>query len=78
LGVDRGFGKATWEILRMLLTGGPLFFIFHMGTKSHYFEHTLLAGGANYRATGRGFVTTHEDFGVLYRFFAGAVCVYAI
>jgi callose synthase len=43
----------------MIVTGGPLFFMFHMGTKSHYFEQTLLAGGAMYRPTGRGFVTRY-------------------
>jgi len=33
---------------------------------------TLLAGGATYRATGRGFVTTHNSFDEQYRFFAAS------
>ena len=41
---------------------GPLYFIFHIQTRAHYFMQTLLAGGATYRATGRGFVTTHNAF----------------
>lgn len=35
---------AFGEILYMLITGGPLFFMFHIGTKAHYYEMTLLAG----------------------------------
>ncbi len=33
-------------------------------------SQTLIAGGAQYRATGRGFVTHHSTFDDLYRFFA--------
>jgi len=53
LGLEKGFGVAAWDVIRMLLTGGPLFFMFHMGTKSFYFERTLLAGNAKYRPTGK-------------------------
>lgn len=68
LGVDHGFRRAVWEVVRMIITGGPLFFMFSMATKWYYFSQTLLAGGAQYRATGRGFVTKHESFSELYRF----------
>ena len=44
------------------MTGAPLFFMFHMGTKAHYFDSTLKYGGAKYRPTGRGFVMHHEEF----------------
>eukprot|EP00808_Paulinella_micropora_P006142 g12273.t1 len=70
LGVDKDFLKATWETLSMLLSGGPLYFLFHMGTKAHYFNTTMFFGACAYRATGRGFVTTHERFGENYRAFA--------
>jgi hypothetical protein len=29
----------------MILSGGPLYFIFHIETKSYYFAQTLMAGG---------------------------------
>eukprot|EP00457_Paulinella_chromatophora_P000120 gb/GEZN01000120.1/.p1 GENE.gb/GEZN01000120.1/~~gb/GEZN01000120.1/.p1 ORF type:complete len:2191 (+),score=319.80 gb/GEZN01000120.1/:64-6636(+) len=70
LGVDKGFLMATWETLSMLVSGGPIYFLFHMGTKAYYFETTMFYGKASYRATGRGFVTTHEKFGENYRSFA--------
>jgi hypothetical protein len=54
------------------ITGSPLFFMFHMGTKAAYFDSTLKFGGAKYRPTGRGFVMQHEDFSELYRFYAGS------
>jgi callose synthase len=34
----------------------------------YYFSNTILVGGAKYRPTGRGFVTTHESFSQIYRF----------
>ena len=37
-------------------------------TKAHYFERTILAGNAAYRATGRGFVVSHTSFTELYQF----------
>ena len=36
--------EALVDVVRMILTGGPFFFMFHMGTKAHYFGQTLLAG----------------------------------
>lgn len=50
--------------------GGPLYFIFHIQTKCYYFQQTLLAGGAMYRPTGRGFVIRHSPFDENFRFFA--------
>eukprot|EP00457_Paulinella_chromatophora_P000089 gb/GEZN01000089.1/.p1 GENE.gb/GEZN01000089.1/~~gb/GEZN01000089.1/.p1 ORF type:complete len:2202 (-),score=366.59 gb/GEZN01000089.1/:786-7310(-) len=72
LGIDKGFLVATKEVLSMLLSGGPLYFLFHMGTKAHYFNTTMFFGQPSYRATGRGFVTTHERFGENYRAFASS------
>ena len=40
--------------------------------QAYYFEQTILAGGAKYRPTGRGFVTRHEDFSEIYRFHASS------
>jgi callose synthase len=69
LGVDVGFRTAAWEVVKMVITGGPFYFMFSMATKWYYFGQTLIAGGASYRATGRGFVTQHEKFAELYRFY---------
>ena len=70
LTVEKGFFKAFTEIGYMFLSGGPLYFIFHIQTKCYYFQQTLLAGGAKYRPTGRGFVIRHSPFDENYRFFA--------
>jgi hypothetical protein len=72
IGLERGFRRATIEVVRLILTGGPLYYMFHMGTKSYYIEQTMLAGGAKYRPTGRGFVTRHEHFAELFRFHASS------
>lgn len=72
LTVEKGLYKALSEISFMILSGGPLYFIFHIQTKSYYFSQTLLAGGAMYRPTGRGFVTRHSFFDENFRFFASS------
>lgn len=70
--VEKGFRSAISEISFMILSGGPLYFIFHIQTKCYYFSQTLLAGGAKYRPTGRGFVTRHSPFDENFRFFASS------
>ena len=72
LTVEKGFINAMSEISWMFLSGGPLYFIFHIQTKCYYFQQTLLAGGAKYRPTGRGFVIRHSPFDENYRFFASS------
>ncbi|TDH64861.1 hypothetical protein CCR75_001558 [Bremia lactucae] len=72
ISVERGFKSALNEIIVLFVTGGPLFFLFHIGTKWFYFGQTIFAGGAKYRATGRGFVTKHSSFDELYRFYASS------
>ena len=54
------------------LRSSPFFFMFHMGTKAHYYDSTLKYGGAKYRPTGRGFVLQHEEFAELFRFHAAS------
>lgn len=70
LTVEKGLLVALGEVIQVFLSGGPMYFMFHIQTRAHYFYQTLLAGGAQYRATGRGFVTHHSRFDDLYRFFA--------
>jgi callose synthase len=72
LSVEKGFLNAMSEIAWMFLSGGPLYFIFHIQTKCYYFQQTLLAGGAKYRPTGRGFVIRHSPFDENFRFFASS------
>ena len=35
---------ALFQFLRVLATGGPLFFMFHIRTKSYYYDLTLTLG----------------------------------
>ena len=72
IAVSRGLKTMMRELFMMVITGGPLYFMFHIGTKQYYFGQTLLAGGAMYRATGRGFVTKHSSFDEIYRFYASS------
>jgi len=72
IGLERGFRRSAMEVIRLVLTGGPVYYLFMIGTKSYYFEQTMLAGGAKYRPTGRGFVTRHEHFAEIYRFHAAS------
>ena len=70
LTVEKGIWDAVSEIAYMIISGGPLYFIFHIQTKCYYFSQTLMTGGAAYRPTGRGFVIRHSPFDENYRFFA--------
>ena len=70
--VDKGVINAAKEIGFMFLSGGPLYFIIQIQTKSYFFQQTILSGGASYKATGRGFVTRHCPFDENYRFFASS------
>ena len=72
LTVEKGIFSALSEIGFMILSGGPLYFIFHIETKCYYFAQTLMAGGAMYRPTGRGFVIAHSSFDENFRFFASS------
>jgi callose synthase len=72
LTVEKGVWQALSDVGFMILSGGPLYFIFHIETKSYYFSQTLMAGGAMYRPTGRGFVTQHSSFDENFRFFASS------
>ncbi|PIA48642.1 hypothetical protein AQUCO_01400908v1 [Aquilegia coerulea] len=70
IGLERGFRTALSEFILMQLQLAPVFFTFSLGTKTHYYGRTLLHGGAEYRATGRGFVVFHAKFADNYRFYS--------
>ena len=72
LAVEHGISHSISKFVETFLTGSPFFFMFHMGTKAHYYDSTLKYGGAKYRPTGRGFVLHHEEFPELYRFHAAS------
>eukprot|EP00743_Colponemidia_sp_Colp-15_P007376 GILK01007964.1.p1 GENE.GILK01007964.1~~GILK01007964.1.p1 ORF type:complete len:1684 (-),score=272.07 GILK01007964.1:169-4602(-) len=68
-GIEKGFRKSLQQFVMITLQLSPLFYMFQMGTKSHYLDQTIVSGGAKYRATGRDFVVRHENFAELYRFY---------
>jgi callose synthase len=68
--LERGIWAALTELAQVFISGGPLYFVFHIRTRDYYYTQTILAGGAAYRATGRGFVTQHASFAETFRFFA--------
>jgi callose synthase len=70
--LEKGFGAATYQMLRVLGTGGPLFFMFHIRTKSYFYDITITLGGAKYMPTGRGFVLGHTNFVKLFRMFCNS------
>ncbi|KAL0449818.1 UNVERIFIED_CONTAM: Callose synthase 5 [Sesamum latifolium] len=70
IGLERGFRTAAGEMIIMQLQLASVFFTFSLGTKLHYFGRTILHGGAQYRATGRGFVVRHEKFAENYRMYS--------
>ncbi|KAI3713989.1 hypothetical protein L1987_72578 [Smallanthus sonchifolius] len=62
IGLERGFRTALGDFIIMQLQLASVFFTFQLGTKAHYYGRTILHGGSKYRATGRGFVKTVEDW----------------
>ncbi|KAK8456255.1 hypothetical protein SEVIR_4G300600v4 [Setaria viridis] len=70
IGLERGFRTALSDFVLMQLQLASVFFTFSLGTKTHYYGKTLLHGGAEYRATGRGFVVFHAKFADNYRLYS--------
>ncbi|MFS7931875.1 putative 1,3-beta-glucan synthase [Helianthus anomalus] len=70
IGLERGFRSAFTDFVLMQLQLASVFFTFSLGTKTHYYGRTLLRGGAQYRATGRGFVVFHAKFAENYRLYS--------
>ncbi|RZC90306.1 hypothetical protein C5167_031018, partial [Papaver somniferum] len=70
IGLERGFRTAMSDFIIMQLQLAAVIFRFSLGTKTHYFGHTVLHGGAKHRATGRGFVVRHGKFAENYRMYS--------
>ncbi|TYZ66844.1 hypothetical protein PybrP1_007901 [[Pythium] brassicae (nom. inval.)] len=69
---EMGLRRGLVQLIEMIITGGPAFFIFQVGTTMHYFDNNLLHGEAQYKATGRGFKITRETFVLLYKAYANS------
>ncbi|PUZ56354.1 hypothetical protein GQ55_5G289200 [Panicum hallii var. hallii] len=78
VGLEKGFGRALAEFVIMQLQLAPVFFTFHLGTKTHYYGRTILHGGAKYRGTGRGFVVRHAKYAENYRMYSRSHFVKAL
>ncbi|CCI10635.1 hypothetical protein ABG067_005709 [Albugo candida] len=68
MGIRHGFLR----LIEMIITGGPFFFIFQVGTTMHYFDNNLVHGEAQYKATGRGFKITRELYVLLYKAYSAS------
>ncbi|KAF0700275.1 Aste57867_9183 [Aphanomyces stellatus] len=64
---EAGLIGGVMKLLDMVLTAGPAFFVFQVGTTMHYFDNNIMHGNAKYQATGRGFKITRETFVLLYK-----------
>ncbi|GAB9474190.1 hypothetical protein Gpo141_00011329 [Globisporangium polare] len=69
---EGGFVRGMYRFVEMIITLGPAFFVFQVGTTMHYFDNNILHGGAKYQATGRGFKITRETLVLLYKAYASS------
>ncbi|TYZ58047.1 hypothetical protein PybrP1_010768 [[Pythium] brassicae (nom. inval.)] len=69
---EGGLVRGMSRFIEMIITLGPAFFVFQVGTTMHYFDNNVLHGGAKYQATGRGFKITRETFVLLYKAYAAS------
>eukprot|EP01051_Picozoa_sp_SAG22_P014311 SAG22_NODE_1716_length_3746_cov_1.332602_2_plen_112_part_00 len=56
LSLQRGFLYAAVELVKLVFTGAPIFFLFQVVWKNFIFLEALTVPAAQYRATGRGVV----------------------
>ncbi|RLN57534.1 hypothetical protein BBJ28_00001653 [Nothophytophthora sp. Chile5] len=69
---EGGLVRGMSRFFEMIITLGPAFFVFQVGTTMHYFDNNILHGGAKYQATGRGFKITRETLVLLYKAYASS------
>ena len=60
--LEKGLWGGTKMFARLVLLGGPIFYLFHVCTRWFYYLLTVDVGGAKYRASGRGFIIEHVPF----------------
>ncbi|KAF1322183.1 Callose synthase 5, partial [Globisporangium splendens] len=70
--VEFGWRQASVNFVEMVVTLGPLFYIFETGTKAHFYDVALMRGGSKYRGTGRGFAIIRETMVNFYKEYAAS------
>lgn len=70
--VEFGWRQAMLQFLELILTLGPVFYIFETGTKAHYFDVAIMRGGSKYRGTGRGFAIVRETLVAFFKEYAAS------
>eukprot|EP00775_Hariotina_reticulata_P008714 gene8714-8895_t len=83
--LEAGLFNSVWTILRQILQGSLMFYIFRAQTSAFSFTQDLLFGGAKYLATGRGYKlqpTSYKDlfrrFGRSHMYFGAVLLQYSI
>lgn len=70
--VEYGWRQAVLNFVELIVTLGPLFYIFETGTKAHFYDVAIMRGGSKYRGTGRGFAIVRETLVNFYKEYAAS------
>ncbi|RLN48976.1 hypothetical protein BBJ29_004086 [Phytophthora kernoviae] len=70
--VEYGWHQALVNFVELIVTLGPMFYIFETGTKSHFYDIAIMRGGSKYRGTGRGFAIIRETLVNFYKEYAAS------
>ncbi|ETI42219.1 hypothetical protein F443_12617 [Phytophthora nicotianae P1569] len=70
--VEYGWHQAVVNFVELIVTLGPVFYIFETGTKSHFYDIAIMRGGSKYRGTGRGFAIVRETMVNFYKEYAAS------
>ncbi|TDH72086.1 hypothetical protein CCR75_000781 [Bremia lactucae] len=70
--VEYGWHQALVNFVELVVTLGPVFYIFETGTKSHFYDIAIMRGGSKYRGTGRGFAIVRETLVNFYKEYAAS------
>ncbi|PNH09842.1 Callose synthase 7, partial [Tetrabaena socialis] len=66
LWLESGLATALVTVVRQIIGGGLLFYIFRSATSAYHMGRAVLFGGASYIATGRGFSLRRKTFTQVY------------
>ncbi|KAF0728206.1 hypothetical protein Ae201684_014031 [Aphanomyces euteiches] len=70
--VEMGIRQAVLNFIELIVTLGPVFYIFETGTKAHFYDVAIQRGGSKYRGTGRGFAITRNTFVSFFKEYAAS------
>ncbi|CAH0518510.1 unnamed protein product [Peronospora belbahrii] len=70
--VEYGWHQALVNFVELVVSLGPVFYIFETGTKSHFYDIAIMRGGSKYRGTGRGFAIVRETLVNFYKEYAAS------